>query len=194
MGSWATREGLPGDFPPSRPGAWRSLDSEGRRLWLACAQERALHGRHGGLVPSAERGRSVTVDGRLVDDLLAFWCAIGEAVNGPGGYFGRSLPGFDDCLFGGFGLELPYTIVWEHADSSRRALGSDVLLAWLADEEGDEGLVPMSERTPEEVARHAATKEASRRGEHTMFDLIVEAIESVSARARRPGAASLVLR
>ncbi|WP_327590963.1 barstar family protein [Nonomuraea sp. NBC_00507] len=31
-------------------------------------------------------------------DEAAFYLAMGEAINGPGGYFGRNLDALDDCL------------------------------------------------------------------------------------------------
>lgn len=43
------------------------------------------------------------LDGRRIHSLEDFWPVMGEAVNGPGGYFGRNLDTFNDCLRGGFG-------------------------------------------------------------------------------------------
>ena len=91
-------------FPPESLNEWRPLDEAGRRSWLTYASQRFFDP---GVVfvPSKARGRVIVVDGSLVDTLLGFYCAIGEAVNGPGGYFGLSMLAFDDCLFSGFGLE-----------------------------------------------------------------------------------------
>ncbi|MGP3917619.1 barstar family protein [Nonomuraea sp. 10N515B] len=33
-----------------------------------------------------------------ITDEVAFYRAMGEAINGPGGYFGRNLDALDDCL------------------------------------------------------------------------------------------------
>jgi RNAse (barnase) inhibitor barstar len=37
------------------------------------------------------------IEGTRVTSLEAFWVVIGEAVNGPGGYFGRNLDALNDC-------------------------------------------------------------------------------------------------
>jgi hypothetical protein len=54
-----------------------------------------------------------------------FWLVMGEAVNGPGGYFGRNLDGFNDCLGGGFGTpeDDDYIVEWHHHGQPRAALG-----------------------------------------------------------------------
>jgi Barstar (barnase inhibitor) len=45
------------------------------------------------------------IDGGQVGSLEDFWRVIGEAVNGPGGYFGQNLDAFNDCLRGGTPVE-----------------------------------------------------------------------------------------
>ncbi|MGI5177242.1 barstar family protein [Dactylosporangium sp. CA-152071] len=55
-------------------------------------------------------------------DIEGFYCALGEAVNGPGGYFGWNLDALDDCLRGGWGARAPFTLVWRHAHVARRHL------------------------------------------------------------------------
>jgi barstar (barnase inhibitor) len=40
------------------------------------------------------------LDGRHVTDVDGFYCAVGEAINGPGGYFGWNTGAVDDCLRG----------------------------------------------------------------------------------------------
>jgi hypothetical protein len=42
------------------------------------------------------------LDGTRIRTLEDFWRVIGEAINGPGGYFGSNLDAFADCLSGGF--------------------------------------------------------------------------------------------
>jgi hypothetical protein len=51
-----------------------------------------------------------------------FSCAVGEAVNGPGGYFGWNLDAFDDCLRGHWGARAPFTLVWHDAAVAREHL------------------------------------------------------------------------
>lgn len=56
-------------------------------------------------------GRAYRVDGAHVSDITSYCCALGEAVNGPGGYFGWNLDALADCLRGGFGAAPPFTVV-----------------------------------------------------------------------------------
>ncbi|MEE1754995.1 barstar family protein [Streptomyces sp. SP18CS02] len=65
------------------------------------------------------------IEGREITDLDSFWRVIGEAVNGPGGSFGRNLDAFADCLGGGCGTpdDGDFTLEWRDHDLSRRALG-----------------------------------------------------------------------
>jgi RNAse (barnase) inhibitor barstar len=65
------------------------------------------------------------LDGTRVNSLDDFWRVIGEAVNGPGGYFGANLDAFADCLSGGFGTpdDGDYRIEWRSHETSRQALG-----------------------------------------------------------------------
>lgn len=55
--------------------------------------------------------------------------ALGEAVNGPGGYFSGCLDAVVDCLRGNFGYTAPATLVWRDAATAReylpRVLASD---------------------------------------------------------------------
>ncbi|WP_043665055.1 barstar family protein [Streptomyces xylophagus] len=65
------------------------------------------------------------LDGTQIRTLDDFWRVIGEAVNGPGGYFGRNLDAFADCLSGGFGTpdDGDYVVEWREHRVSRVHLG-----------------------------------------------------------------------
>ncbi|MFF4245753.1 barstar family protein [Streptomyces sp. NPDC001822] len=65
------------------------------------------------------------IEGSRITGLDDFWDRIGEAVNGPGGYFGRGLDAFADCLRGGFGTpdDGDFVIEWRDHAASARALG-----------------------------------------------------------------------
>jgi Barstar (barnase inhibitor) len=60
-----------------------------------------------------------------VESLEDFWRLIGEAVNGPGGYFGSNLDAFNDCLSGGFGTpeDGDFIVEWRDHELSRASLG-----------------------------------------------------------------------
>jgi hypothetical protein len=51
---------------------------------------------------------------------------MAEALVGPGGYFGREWNAFKDCLNGGFGVTVPFTLIWHDHDIARRALADVV--------------------------------------------------------------------
>ncbi|MFJ4879585.1 barstar family protein [Streptomyces sp. NPDC088745] len=81
------------------------------------------------------------IEGHRITGPAAFWQAVGEAVNGPGGYFGRNRDAFADCLSGGYGTpqDGDFTIEWRDHDVSRRALGTTFF---------DELVEIMEERAP----------------------------------------------
>ncbi|MGW1515174.1 barstar family protein [Streptomyces sp. NPDC002287] len=101
---------------PSVPNLWARFGPTGRALWL----EPALYHRRG---PDRPCGGTYHLDGRHVTDYEGFFCALGEAVNGPGGYFGRCLNGVSDALGGGFGSDGPFTLVWHDHETARHCLG-----------------------------------------------------------------------
>ena len=82
-----------------RPGLSHDLDRTGRHAWLSVALTRQVSG----TAVDRPAGAAYGLDGRYVTDKDGFYCAIGEAVNGPGGYFGWNLDALVDCLRGGFG-------------------------------------------------------------------------------------------
>ncbi|MER8070882.1 barstar family protein [Streptomyces sp. NPDC094034] len=67
------------------------------------------------------------IDGAEVTGLERFWQVIGEAVNGPGGYFGCNLDALADCLHGGYGTpdDGDFVIEWRRHELSRRTLGRE---------------------------------------------------------------------
>ncbi|MFD3622572.1 barstar family protein [Streptomyces sp. NPDC058676] len=64
------------------------------------------------------------LDGRQIRTLQDFWRVIGEAINGPAGYFGRNLDAFADCLSSGFGApdDDDYVVEWRDHQVSRQHL------------------------------------------------------------------------
>ncbi|RFA16080.1 hypothetical protein B7R22_04700 [Subtercola boreus] len=68
--------------------------------------------------------RLYEIDGNRIDSWESFFTVVGEAVNGPGGYFGRGLDALYDCLRGGFGTpDDDFGFRWGSSATSRRALG-----------------------------------------------------------------------
>ncbi len=95
-------------------GKWRSLSCEEKMKWLRVN----LYYHDWATVD--KKNQVLEIDGSDVLDEIDFCCAIGEAVNGPGGYFGQSLDGVEDCFFAGFGIETPVTLIWHNFETSKR--------------------------------------------------------------------------
>jgi len=86
-------------------GEWKSLPSEHVQGWL----EAALR----------FRSKSEDIEHKIVkinsdglNDKDKFYCALGEAVNGPLGYLGSNLDALDECLKGDFGIKGEFTLNW----------------------------------------------------------------------------------
>jgi RNAse (barnase) inhibitor barstar len=115
-----------------RTGLWHDLDRTARRAWLSVALTRQVSGAAPDDHPA---GATYRLDGRQVTDEDAFYCAIGEAVNGPGGYFGWNLDALLDCLHGGFGAETPFTLEWSSFDTARALPRLDTITRIFAENE-----------------------------------------------------------
>ncbi|MBO2465240.1 barstar family protein [Actinomadura violacea] len=92
---------------PTERNLWAGYDRTLRHEWAGVAL--AHHRRN---TPDQQAGTAFHLDGRFVTDIDGFYCAIGEAINGPGGYFGWNLGALDDCLSGKWGAEAPFRLVW----------------------------------------------------------------------------------
>lgn len=105
----------------NRKGLWHSLDTEGRKAWLSVALWSRKYRRRE-RSEDVSPGQAFTLDGRQIVDPDSFYCALGEAINGPGGYFGWNLAAVDDCLGGGWGARPPFTLEWQNSDIARSRL------------------------------------------------------------------------
>ncbi|MEW2091975.1 barstar family protein [Streptomyces sp. NPDC006682] len=108
------------------------------------------------------------IEGSGVTGLDSFWDVMGEAVNGPGGYFGRSLDAFADCLGGGFGTpeDGAFVIEWRDHARSARALGHEETARWL------EGLLLRAHPTNRARIERELAEARAGRGP-TLFDDLV---------------------
>lgn len=73
---------------------------------------------------------TIILDGNNIDSVPGFYLALGEAVNGPNGYFGACLDSLSDCLCGGFGLALPITVEIRNSYVAREHLGPAAFAIW----------------------------------------------------------------
>jgi len=148
-------------------GLWRSLSSTGRAGWLAAAYARWFA--CPSLWPQKPAGTVIDLDGRVIDGLASLFCAMGEAVNGPAGYFGRNVNGFADCVIGGFGVTPPWALRWHHSETSRQTLGHEETIRYQRD-------LLESGVFPDDATRAAVAVELDTflRDRHpTLFDTIV---------------------
>ncbi|MFI9628324.1 barstar family protein [Streptomyces sp. NPDC052042] len=109
------------------------------------------------------------IDGSRVTGLKEFWTVIGEAVNGPGGYFGRNFDALADCLSGGMGTPDDGDFVFEWRDHalSARALGHEETTRQLRRS------LERAHPTNRPAMRKRLDEALAGRGP-TLFDLIVE--------------------
>ncbi|WP_346534510.1 barstar family protein [Micromonospora sp. DPT] len=121
---------------PAEKNLWAGYDRELRHHWAGVALA------HHSDAADRPAGTTYDLDGRFVTDIEGFYCAIGEAINGPGGYFGWNLDALDDCLAGRFGARAPFRLVWHDsavarerlvAGYDRRRLGPAITLEYLLD-------------------------------------------------------------
>ncbi|MBQ4834849.1 barstar family protein [Pseudoalteromonas luteoviolacea] len=106
--------------PLNELGCWRELSTGGKELWLQSTCDRFFHDES--FIIESMANRVIEIDGELINEPLDFFCLIGEMVNGAEGYFGQCFQSFDDCLFGGFGIEFPSTIVWKNFLATEKLL------------------------------------------------------------------------
>lgn len=112
--------------PPAESGMWKRLLPEAHDSWLHVVQTAWFRTGH-----QAKRYGDTTtceIAGADLADIAGFYCELGEAVNGPGGYFGSNPSALDDCLINsGARRESPFRLVWRDFESSRRAIGDEEL-------------------------------------------------------------------
>ncbi|PJI84908.1 barstar family protein [Luteimicrobium subarcticum] len=108
---------------PRRRGEWLGYPVEAHSSWLHVVQSAWAEEED----PRAAQDEPVggVLDGRRVVGEDSFFCEIGEAVNGPGGYFGSNLDALEDCLVAPAGGSTPRSLLWEHSDASRDHLSAD---------------------------------------------------------------------
>ena len=106
---------------PTTGNLWGELSSEDRLAWLEVARISAKP-------VSVEDSSTKTfeMEGIYIVDVPGFYCALGEAINGPGGYFGTGLDSLSDCLRGGFGASAPFDLVWKSFEIAQSNLDTSI--------------------------------------------------------------------
>ncbi len=113
------------------------------------------------------------VDGSKINDFQSLCDAFAPAVSAPNGYFEINLATFDDCFFGHVPLELPCQFVLENVQHAQESLDAKVL--------EEQCLILEKSEFYEDWSRE--TLVLARAGKRTMFDEVVESIQSIPERA-----------
>ncbi len=120
-----------------------------------------------------QAGVLVQLDGATIPDVPGLYLAIGEAFNGPEGYFGACLDSLSDCLCGGFGFVPPISMKIVNASQMRRALGVEARRVWLRSRE--QSLLD-DESISEQALGELGVPYAEIGDESTYFELVVEVL------------------
>lgn len=114
---WATQR-------PVERGEWARHPSDWHESWLHVVQTAWFDS--GRNATRYETDGTAVLDGSGFTTRAGLYCALGEAVNGPGGYFGSNRDGVWDCLrtMRRDGAA-PFRLVWRNFAASREALGGD---------------------------------------------------------------------
>ncbi|MEV8058854.1 barstar family protein [Streptomyces antimycoticus] len=112
--------------PPAEPGLWKSLPAEAHESWLHVVQKAWFRsGRQAMLYGDAD---TYEIAGADLANIHSFYCALGEAVNGPGGYLGSNPSALADCLFNSRGKHKKlFRLAWRDFDVSRRNIDEEEL-------------------------------------------------------------------
>ena len=127
--------------------------------------------------------------GEKFETLSDFFSEFASMIHGKGktsekfgeaGYFGRSIQAFDDCLFGGFGLESPCEIIWGKSNISKINLNHEVYSKWCRSQ------IEAKEYLDEEGLEFLISEEAKAKKSEgiTMFDFLVDLISTVDKRSK----------
>ena len=117
------------------------------------------------------------VDGTCFTNLEEFYDHVSSVLI-PGLDWGRHLDAFTDILFWPVPeAEMPYTLIWRHADLSRERLGHAEMVQWIED--------ALQHCHPSNIPELKERLVSAKRGEgQTLFDLLVEIIEQNSEYVR----------
>ena len=101
---------------PREINSWESLPVGERESWLEVVARYSFG--PAGRINATGDPREYSLAGSRIRDIASFFCALGEAVNGPGGYFGWNFSALHDCLMGGWGALPGFSLDWDDAGVS----------------------------------------------------------------------------
>ncbi|WP_435589984.1 barstar family protein [Micromonospora aurantiaca (nom. illeg.)] len=114
------------DGTPIVVGEWQSLDAHRHSSWLHVVQAAWFGG--GRDATRCTANASYSLDGSSMANVSSFYIALGEAVNGAGGYFGSGLSALEDCLRNAT-LMNSFELIWRDFSTSETALGQQEVAA-----------------------------------------------------------------
>ncbi len=101
---------------PNKTNEWATLNDEDRKAWLNVVMKYHFGYKRSYYDPYENiSGETYYLDGRNITTFESFFCALGEAINGPGGYYGFDESNILDCLTGGFRVCHPFKLVWKNS-------------------------------------------------------------------------------
>ncbi|MDW8805667.1 barstar family protein [Streptomyces scabiei] len=109
---------------PLMNGEWAMYPVESHDSWLHVVQNSWFETGH--VAKRYGVGEICVIDGRQVFGESSFYCALGESVNGRGGYFGSTLDGLADCLASSRNSSAPFELVWEHFSGAQERMGASL--------------------------------------------------------------------
>ncbi|WP_033403862.1 barstar family protein [Paenibacillus fonticola] len=147
---------------PLRKNEWSSLSEDERRAWLKVVTNYNINKSN-----CYETEEIIFhLDGTYVTDYPSFFCALGEAINGPGGYYGFDVCSLIDCVHGGFGATAPFTLIWKNHLVAEKCLDTN---SWVRDIEYKRSLGDKLLDKPE----------LEELGDRPLFQALVEIIKNV---------------
>jgi hypothetical protein len=99
---------------PLKRGEWRHLSAKWHPSWLHVVQTAWFQA--GRMATRYEPNSLYVLDGDGVTSISGFYCELGEAINGPGGYFGSGLDSLSDCLRNAVAGDRLFEIAWPNFD------------------------------------------------------------------------------
>ncbi|TWJ07765.1 hypothetical protein LX16_4927 [Stackebrandtia albiflava] len=103
--------------PRDELGGWEALPLSRQSDWLDNVRVSAMT--RPGFSRRPDSTDAVSIDGASISESTSFFLALGEAVNGPRGYFGGCLMALRECCHGGHGAPRGFRLVWRRASLSR---------------------------------------------------------------------------
>lgn len=101
---------------PNKKNEWVILSDEDRIAWVNITMKYFLSRKRVCDEPYENIiGGTYYLDGSNITTFESFFCAFGEAMNGPGGYYGFDNFNIEDCLTGGFRVCSPFKLIWKNS-------------------------------------------------------------------------------